>query len=105
MAYLVDIRKPPTTLVRELFNHFNDTTYSEGQLLIGTAHTSPPQIESYDTAAEVTVVDSSNTIDIPHAIIYYNRIDLATLFSVVEVKLREVDIKADGTFDEALILQ
>jgi hypothetical protein len=104
MSYVVELNKHPSTLMRELFNHFNDTNYSEVELTVGS-EPKPSPLEPYNTVVDVTLVGHPETADVPYASIHFNRIDLATLFSVVEVKLREVDIKADGSFDEVLVLQ
>jgi hypothetical protein len=103
MNYVVELHKPSTTLVRELFNFHNGSDFTAEQLYAD----GPPQVLSdglYNTSQRMIVNDPELGPILPWATIKYNRIDIATLFSVVEIKLREVDIKADGTYDHALVL-
>lgn len=102
MPYIVDLSKSPDILVKELFNHFNESQYNVEHLtLTGDAVT---QEGAYNTYQHIEISPPPANVDVGRATIHYNRIELTTLFSVVEVTLREVDIKADGTFDPALIL-
>ena len=103
MNYVVELHKSPTTLVRELFNFHNESNYSETELW----PEGPLEVLKdgpYNTKQRMAVDDPSLGPMLSWAMISYNRIDLATLFSVVEVKLREVDIKADGSYDHDLVL-
>jgi hypothetical protein len=103
MSYVVDMIKPQAQLVKELFNHFNTEAYDINHLILTGQPT--PLEGAYNTAQNIDINPLPEGTDVSGATIFYNRIDIATLFSVVEVKLREVDIKADGAFDEALVLQ
>lgn len=106
MSYIVDLSKHPNVLVRELFNYFNQTDFDETELVVGE---SSPVVLSiggqYNTGLKVRRAGVAEGVDVPHATIYFNRIDLATLFSEVSVNIREVDVKEDGSIDPALIMQ
>jgi hypothetical protein len=106
MQYNVDLSKHPNVLVRELFNYFNQTDFSETELVVGE---NLPVITSigdqFNTELRVRRVGVVEGLDVPYATIYFNRIDLATLFSEVMVKIREVDVKEDGSIDPDLIMQ
>ena len=93
MAYVVDFTKDPDSLVLGLINDNNPSanlTKNEVDLLDPIAITTHP---GYDTQLPVrwkTTGDMVGTVNV-----YYNRIDLAVLFSLTGISLKEVNLDID----------
>lgn len=98
---VTNLNKSPDTLLLELFNSENNTSYTSETLVF---HSDVKLLE--DGRTSLTVENKgSPEIEVPTAVITYKRIDLETLFSVVDVELREVDIiNPDRDFVDSLIL-
>lgn len=93
MAYIVDFNKAPDTLLRELINSENSINLTEDQITF--ANVRPANKPGFNTMVDVwwkTTADMVGKVTVS-----FNRIDLPTLFSLVQLAVREVDINAqDG---------
>lgn len=92
MPYQVDISKPPTQLVRELFNYENGTSFQDGDITVYSGPHASNKV-GYNSCLVLEVAPHLTAADVAKVTIHYNRIDLATLFSEVPCHLkRSVDL-------------
>lgn len=94
MSYVVDLAKSPKTLFTELINTENNITLTDEQFSIHT-----PEVETtklgFDTKTALEWIGGGDTIGLVN--VFYNRIDINTLFSLTGIRLKEVNLtKLDG---------
>lgn len=89
MSYVVDLNKSPKTLFTELINTENSITLTEDQFAI---HDPVPETVKvgYDTKTTLEWVGGGDTIGLVN--VFYNRIDINTLFSLTGINLKEVNL-------------
>lgn len=92
MAYIVDFNKAPDTLLRELINHDNKIDLTEDQITFANVRASNKP--GYNTQVDVWWKSTSDMVG--KVTVSFNRIDLPTLFSLVKLSVREVDINAQN---------
>lgn len=96
MPYQVDLSLKPHELVRGLVNHDNDMSLTVDQLTINRDPIILDEASGFNTELSVTVSTGVfPDVVIRDALISLNRMDLAVMFSTVNVYLREVDIFDD----------
>lgn len=90
--YKPTLTQTASQLIAGLFKHDNPSLNSASVLF------SEPRVDAGKTKATVTLTDASFDVDIKQATITYDRIDLTTLFSVVELSVHGVLLKDDFDF-------
>ena len=79
MSYIVDIAKSPETLLREMFNHDNGTEYTSDELMI-VGVPRKETVGEYNASIIMEVSEGVTDADVREARIYYNRMDIGSLF-------------------------
>ena len=92
MPYIVDFNKAPETLLLELVNSENNAalTFDQIELMPPSVETTKP---GYNTKTPIRWKTTGDMIGVVN--VFYNRIDLAVLFSLTGISLKEVNLDLD----------
>lgn len=96
MAYVIDFTKDPNSLILGLINDNNNCnlTENEVELLTPEVITDKP---GFDTRLPVRWKTTPDMVGVVN--VYYNRIDLAVLFSLTGISLKEVNLDLDESLN------
>ncbi len=92
MAYVTNFTKTPLEMLLGLINNDNNFSLVPADVAVRNVAviTQAPSGNPYNTSIEVDLLTNEVTDDF--VTFYYNRIDLPTLFSLIDPAIRQVDI-------------
>lgn len=95
VTYFTNFTKTPLEMLLGLLNNDNNFSLTPDDVAVRNVAviTHAPSGKPYNTSIEIDLLTNEVTDDF--ATFYYNRVDLVTLFSLIDPKIRQVDVPTD----------